>query len=105
MFWGFLFFAINTRLMTILIRYRKEVIRMLMFLAMLLVVLIGVALAIFGVVATLAGLLWLLWPLMIIVGIFILIGYSIGKKKGKPEKDGKAKEEPVDAEFKEVKDE
>ena len=80
---------------------------MLMFLAMLLVVLIGVALAIFGVVATLAGLLWLLWPLMIIVGIFILIGYSIGKKKGKPEKekDGKVNEEPVDAEFKEVKDE
>lgn len=60
---------------------------MLMFLAMLLVVLIGVALAIFGVVAALAGVVWLLWPLLVIAGILIAVGYLAGsKKKGKPVK-------------------
>lgn len=73
---------------------------MILFLAMLLLVLIGVAVAIFAVVAVMAGVLWLLWPLLLFVAVLIGIGYFIGyyrKQKG----GDKKKEEPIDAEFKE----
>lgn len=73
---------------------------MLIFLLMLLVVLIGIALAIFGCVAAIAGVLWLLWPLIIVVGVFIGIGYLIGRRK---EKKGDKEDDPIDGEFKEVK--
>lgn len=70
---------------------------MIIFLATLFVALIGIALAIFGAVAALAGVLWLLWPLLVLVIGFIMIGYLIGRKK-ETKKGLKAE----DAEFKEV---
>ena len=58
---------------------------MLAFLATLLVTLIGVALAIFGVIATVVGVTWLLWPVVLAAFILIIIGYRAGKKKQKLE--------------------
>ena len=65
----------------------KEEVHMLTFLAVLLVTLLGVALAIFGVIAAIAGTVWLLWPLLVAVCIVLWIGYRWGKsKKGGTEK-------------------
>ena len=68
----------------------KEVTGMITFLAVLLVTLLGVALAIFGVVAAIAGTVWLLWPLIVAVCILLWIGYRMGKSK----KGGTEKEKP-----------
>lgn len=54
---------------------------MLTFMAVLLMTLVGIALGIFGVLATIAGLAYLLAPVIIIVGGFIFIGYLVGKRK------------------------
>ena len=54
---------------------------MLTFMAMLLVTLIGIALAIFGVIATIVGVTWLLWPIVVAAIVLIVIGYRAGKKK------------------------
>ena len=72
---------------------------MLVFLMMVLVVLVGIALAIFGCVAAIAGVLWLLWPLVLIAGAMIGIGYLIGRHK---EKNGDKNGEPIDGEFEEI---
>lgn len=72
---------------------------MLVFLMMVLVVLVGIALAIFGCVAAIAGVLWLLWPLVLIAGAMIGIGYLIGRHK---EKKGDKNGEPIDGEFEEI---
>ena len=54
---------------------------MITMLAMLLLTLIGIALAIFGVVAVIAGTVWLLWPVVVAAIILIVIGYYLGKKR------------------------
>lgn len=51
------------------------------FLTMLLVVLIGIALAIFGIVAVIAGTVWLLWPVAVAAVVSIAVGYYLGKKR------------------------
>lgn len=56
---------------------------MLGILGMLATIIFGAALAIFGVVASVLGTLWFLWPLITIGFVLIALGYSAGKRKRK----------------------
>lgn len=56
---------------------------MIMMLATLLFVLVGIALAIFAVIAVAVGVSYLLWPVMIVALILMWIGYRKGIKRGK----------------------
>ncbi len=61
---------------------------MLSLLAMIAVIIFGAALAIFGVLASVLGTLWLLWPIITIGFILIALGYSAGKRR----REGKEEE-------------
>lgn len=56
---------------------------MITMLAALLAALVGIALAIFGVIAAVVGFTWLMWPVIIAAAILIGIGYVKGKKSRK----------------------
>lgn len=61
---------------------------MLSFLAVTLLVLVGIALAIFGIIAVVVGLTWLLWPVIVACVVILAVGYWLGKKEKKEKKGG-----------------
>lgn len=56
---------------------------MLVMLATLLCILVGIALAIFAVVAVAVGVSYLMWPVVVMAVILLWIGYSKGLKRGR----------------------
>lgn len=70
---------------------------MIVMLATLLCVLVGIALAIFAVIAAVVGMSYLLWPVMIVAAILLWIGYSKGLKRGR---EGGSEKKPEEIEKK-----